>query len=103
MTVDRYVAAFQQLEFSSPIGEISNVSYLIANWLAGGMMVRMHSIPIFVRNFLIHSGQIYRYLVIFRSSSQFPFWVVMLLPILGYMGSFCTFPLRSGGLSLSDI
>jgi len=62
-------AAFEEEEFSIPIDEISNVSYVIANWLADGMVI-------------------YRYLVIFRNTRQFPLWVVMLIPVLAYMTSF---------------
>jgi len=62
-------AAFEEQEFSIPIDEISNVSYVIANWLADGMVI-------------------YRYLVIYRNTRQFPLWVVMIIPVLAYMTSF---------------
>jgi len=62
-------AAFEELEFSIPVDEISNVSYVIANWLADGMVV-------------------YRFLVIFRNTRLFPLWVVMFIPVLAYLGSF---------------
>jgi hypothetical protein len=62
-------AAFEELEFSIPIDEISNVSYVIANWLADGMVI-------------------YRFLVIFRNTRLLPLWVVMFIPVLAYMASF---------------
>jgi hypothetical protein len=44
-------------------------------------------------------------MVIFRNTRQFPFWVVMIIPVLAYFTSFCTFPLEimSGRLSPSDM
>ncbi|KAF8803136.1 hypothetical protein BYT27DRAFT_7260457 [Phlegmacium glaucopus] len=61
-------AAFEEQEFSIPIDKISIVSYVIGNWLADGMVI-------------------YRYMIIYRSSHQFPFWIVMAIPVLAYMAS----------------
>lgn len=46
MYTEQRIAAFEEDEFSIPIDEISNVSYVIANWLADGMVVRIqHPLP----------------------------------------------------------
>jgi len=62
-------AAFEQLEFSLPISQMSNISFVIVDWLANGLLI-------------------YRYLVIFRNTHRFPLWVVMLIPVLAYMAFF---------------
>jgi hypothetical protein len=45
------IAAFGQLEFSLPINQMSNVLFVIANWLVNGLSVRMDLIPISMLNF----------------------------------------------------
>ena len=47
---DDRIAAFEDSEFSLPIDRVPTVTYVIANWLADGMLVCMHLIPSFVRN-----------------------------------------------------
>jgi hypothetical protein len=61
-------AAFENYEFSIPVGDTANVAYVVANWLADGMVI-------------------YRYMVIYRSSPQFSLWVVMVIPVLAYFTS----------------
>lgn len=42
-------------------------------------------------------------MVIFRNTRQFPFWVVMIIPVLAYLTSFCTFLLEVMRLSPSNM
>ena len=44
------IAAFELLELALPIGEMSNISIVIGNWLVNGLLVRMDSIPISMQN-----------------------------------------------------
>jgi len=60
-------SAFEQAQFSIPIDEIANVSYVLATWLADGMVV-------------------WRCMIIYRSC-RYPSWLVMGIPFLAYLGS----------------
>jgi len=44
------IAAFELLELSLPINQISNISFVIQTWLVNGLLVRMDSIPISMQN-----------------------------------------------------
>ncbi|KAF8809157.1 hypothetical protein BYT27DRAFT_7094948 [Phlegmacium glaucopus] len=61
-------AAFQEQMFFIPVNQIATVSYVVGNWLADGMVI-------------------YRYMIIYKSSCQLPFCVVMTIPVLAYMAS----------------
>ncbi|KAF8162561.1 hypothetical protein B0H34DRAFT_691776 [Crassisporium funariophilum] len=60
-------SAFEQVEFSIPVDEIANVSYVLATWLADGMVV-------------------WRCMIIYRSC-RYPSWLVMGIPFLAYLAS----------------
>ena len=68
--------------------------WLPTGWQMGWWCVRVQ----FQVLYLNHFRQIYRYLVIFRNTRQFPLWMVMLIPVLAYLTSFCTFPLDTFAL-----